>query len=162
MPTAILNNPNWIRTAERLVGGHEVTDLPLDPTYTIASNPILPGYVAVAMNGVIRRADKDLDGGAFLGIFFSEFSSALDETLGLTIPPVVLRGPATMKIFTAALDSGSTYALSNTAVVELVAGDDGKLIPRGANTGPTVATLKKVLSDGIEIELAAPGQEVSE
>lgn len=161
MPTLIVNNPDWVRTMERLVGGSEVTDLPLDSSYTVTANPIYPGRVAVQINGVTKIADKDLDGGAFTGLFFSEFTSALDESIGKTIPPVIVRGPATCKILNAALDSGETYAVTTT-VVELVAGDDGKLIPRGANTGPAVAHLKKVLSDGILVELLAPASEVSE
>jgi len=163
MPTPILNDPNWVRTAEILYRGQEFTGLPLDPTYTIAANPILPGQVVVAVNGRIKIADQALDGGAFLGLMFSEYSARLDETDKKSINPVVIRGPATCKVLNASLDVGSTYALSASAVVELVVGTTtaaGKLIPR-TGTGPTVATLQEVLSDGIVIQLGQPDQEIT-
>ncbi len=155
MPEQILNSPDWIRSAEVLYRGQEFTGIPLKSTYTIAANPIRPGFVAVMRNGAFELADQAIDTGAFFGIFLSERTADLDESAGGTINPVVVRGPGTLKILNAALDSGSTYALSATGVVELVA-VAGRLVPRGAGGGPTVATLNKVSADGIEIQLSEP------
>ncbi len=90
-----------------------------------------------------------------MGIFLSERTADLDESIGGTIPPVVITGPGTVKVLNAALDSGSTYALSATGVVKLVA-VNGKLVPKGAQTGPTVAHLLSVAADGIIVELLQP------
>ncbi len=160
MATAILNNADWVRTAEVLYRGQEYTGTPLKASYTIGANPVRPGFVAVVRNGVAELADNSIDDGAFFGIFLSEFTADLDESQGKTIDPVIVRGPGTMKILNAALDSGSTYALSGSAVVELVA-ESGKLIPRGSQTGPTVAHLLKVESDGIIIELLQPSAQAN-
>jgi len=108
---------------------------------------------------MVKLADKDLDNGAFTGLFYSEFSTDLDQTANKTIPPVLLRGPGTVKIWNAALDSGSTYAVSASAVVELCAGDNGLLIPRGALTGPTVGHLVEVQADGIIVNLLQPSSQ---
>ncbi len=155
MPTAILNNADYVRSAEILYRGQEFTGVPLKASYTIGANPCRPGFVAVIRNGIVELADQAIDVGAFFGLFLSEFTNDLDETDKKSIPPVLIRGPATVKVLNAALDSGSTYALSATAVVELVA-VAGKLVPRGVQTGSTVATLLKVASDGIEVQLNAP------
>lgn len=123
MPEQILNNPDWVRTAERLsstVG--EYTHTPLRADYTIQANPIRPGFVAVMRNGVFELADQAIDGGAFFGLFLSERTVDLDESAGGTLPPTVLQGPGPVKVLNAALDSGSTYALSATGVVEMCGG----------------------------------------
>jgi hypothetical protein len=155
MPSQILNNADWVRTAEVLYRGKEFTGVPFKASYTLAANPIRPGFVAVIRNGAVELADTAIDNGAFMGIFLSERTTDIDESNGGTIPPVIVTGPGTMKILNAALDSGSTYALSATGVVELVA-VAGKLVPRGAQTGPTVAHLLNVAADGIIVELLQP------
>jgi len=158
MAEQILNNPNWVRKAEMLYGGQEYTGTPLKASYTPAANPILPGMVAVIVNGEVRIADENEAGGAFLGIFYSEFSTDLDETDKKTIAPTIIRGPATVGILNAALNSEKTYALSGSDVVELVA-EKGFLVPRAAQTGPTVATLTQVQSDRIIVQLNSPMSE---
>ncbi len=155
MPSQILNSPDWVRTAEILYRGKEFTGIPFKSTYTLAANPIRPGFVGVIRNGQVELADQAVDSGAFMGIFLSERTSDLDESIGGTIPPVVVTGPGTLKVLNAALDSGSTYALSATGVVELIA-VLGKLVPRAAQAGPTVAHLLSVAADGIIIELLQP------
>lgn len=156
MSTMILNNADWFRTVERQHGCQEYTGTPLKSSYVVGSNPCRPGNVAVIRNGAVELADDAIDGGAFFGLFYSEFTSDLDETQGKTIDPVLLRGPGTVKVWNAALDiGGSTYALSGTQPVDLCV-DGGKLVPRGLLTGPTVAQLLHVHSDGIVILLNAP------
>ncbi len=147
----VLNNADWFRTAERQLSGTEVAHLPLKAGVT----SVVPGTVAATANGEVLKADKDVDGGAFYGIFLSEVSTDVDELIGGTIPPTVVTGPALMWIHESALDGASTYALGATTG-DLVAGDDGVLVPRGANTGPTVALLQEVVSDGIIVHLLAP------
>ncbi len=154
MPNAILNNADWQRSAEILYRGQEYTSEPLKSSYTPAANPIRPGFVAVIRNGIVELADQAVDNGAFFGLFYSEITTDLDELDRKSIPPVLIRGPGTVKVLSAALDSGSTYAVSAATVVELIA-VNGKLTPRAAQTGPTVAHLTKVLSDGIQVQLLA-------
>jgi len=154
MATGILNNADWVRSCEILQRGLEYTHEPLKASYTIAANPIRPGMVGGFINGQVELADQGKAGGAFFGLFLSEFSSELDESQNKTIPPVLVRGPATCKVLNAALGAG-TFALDANDVVELVA-VNGKLTPRGGETGPTVAYLHKVLPDGIEVQLREP------
>lgn len=161
MATGILNNADWVRSCEILYRGQEYTGTPFKASYTVAANPVRPGNVAVIRNGVVELADTTIDGGAFFGLFLSEYSADLDESIGKTIAPVIVRGPGTCKVLNAALDSGSTYALSAANVVELIA-VAGKLVPRAAQTGPTVATLIAVQSDGIIVQLNAPANEAAE
>jgi len=155
VPNAILNNPNWFRTVEKLDSLQEFQGPPLAAAYTLAANPILPGQVMVLVNGEFRLADQALAGGAFFGLMYSEFSLALDETDNKTTPPVVLRGPGTAYVHESVLTTPPALALNAGDVVELVA-VAGKLAIRGAQTGPTVAFLNLVLDDKIEISLRAP------
>jgi hypothetical protein len=163
MPEQILNNPDWVRTAERqssTVG--EFTGPLFDPSYTTAANPVRPGMVAAIINGVVKIANSTLDGGTYTGLFLSERTADLDESIGGTIPPVILQGPGPVKVLNAALDSGSTYAVGASTETDLVVGTGGaagKLVPRpGANTQPAVAKLTKVMADGIEVMLLPPAQ----
>jgi len=158
MAEQILNNPNWVRGVEMLYPGQEYTGSPLKASYTPAANPILPGMVVALIDGEIRIADKGEAKGAYLGLMFSEFSTDLDETDGNTIDPVVIRGPATCGVLNKSLNSGKTYAVSNSEVVELIA-VEGKLVPRETvkeSEAPTVATLTEVQSDRIIVQLQEP------
>ncbi len=88
MPSAILNNADWVRTAERLANSvTEFTGVPFKSTYTVAANPVRPGFVAVIRNGQVELADQAIDTGAFFGLFLSERTADLDESIGGTIPP---------------------------------------------------------------------------
>lgn len=152
----VFNNPDYVRNMEVLYRGNEYTGSPLDPALNTLTTPIIPGMVAVLLNGTVTHADSVLDDGAFKGLFLSEVSSQLDELNNKDLPPVVVTGPGTCKVRNAALDPASTYAVSPTGVVELVVGTglaSGRLKPRGAETGPAVAHLEQVLPDGILIAL---------
>ncbi len=87
MSMAVLSNADYVRTAERLIGGHEESFWPFKASYTKAANPVRPGNVAVLRNGALELADQAIDTGAFMGIFYSEFNADLDESDGNTIPP---------------------------------------------------------------------------
>jgi len=156
MPSQILNNADWIRTCEILYRGREFTGVPLAAAYNIIDNPIRPGFVAHIVNGEVRLADQDLDGGGFFGLFLSEYSAELDESDGKTIDPVLVQGPGTCYVWNEVLDNaGPAFALAAGETVHLVA-VDGRLRVRAAEAGPSVGTLTKVLSDRIEIQLNAP------
>src|SRR5687767_5875236 len=103
----LLNNPDWVRSAEVLYRGQEYTGTPLDPdpaNLDLATTEIFPGMVAVIVNGLVRLADPAVAGGAFKGIFLSEISRELDEITGADVPPVIVTGPGLMKIMNKALD----------------------------------------------------------
>jgi len=152
-PSAILNSPDWIRTVEPLYRVQQFTGAPLAAAIgTPAAAPILPGQVVNLVNGEIVLADQGVDGGSFFGLMFSEYSSTIDETEGKTIDPVVLLGPGTVYVWNTVVTTPPALATAPGAVVELVA-VAGHLKVRGAETGPTVATLNQVLSDRIEIQL---------
>jgi hypothetical protein len=161
VPSAILNSPNWIRSVEKLYPGQEFTGIPLAPSYNALTNPVYPGQVLHVVNNQVVLADQGTDSGKFFGIMYSEVSAIIDELQGNTITPVIIRGPATVTVNNlnsaggALLISSPALILSATTTVELVA-VGGLLKVRGAETGPTVATLNNVLSDRIEIQLAAP------
>jgi hypothetical protein len=152
MPTAILNDPDWIRTAEILYRGQEYTGELLDPAINNLVTPVLPGMVAVVQNGVVKIA---ADGGDFFGLFLSEHSARLDESDKKTIPPVLIRGPGTVRVWNTALDSGSTFALAAGNVVDLTA-KGGKLSTTAGAGLAKVASLTQVLPDSIIVQLNAP------
>lgn len=153
----VFNNPDYQRSAEVLYRGQEYTGTPWDPALDLTATPVRPGMVAVLLNGTVTIASGAVAGGAFLGLFLTEVTAQLDESNNKDLSPTVVTGPATMKILNAALDGASSYAVAAGSVVELVVGTGlaaGKLVPRpGGNTQPTVATLTKVMADGIECRL---------
>lgn len=153
----VFNNPDYIRTMEVLYRGSEYTGTPWDPALDLVAEPVRPGMVAVLLDGTVTIADSALAGGAFLGLFLTEVTAQLDESNNKDLAPVVVTGPGTCKILNAALDPASSYAVAAGAVKELVVGTGaakGRLIPRpGGNTQPTIATLTKVMADGIEVRL---------
>lgn len=145
----------YVRPLEKLLGGIEVADFPLKSTYTTADE-ITPGKVAVLMDGEWVLADDTTADGAFTGLFMTHTDTTIgDETAGGLTNPVVLVGPAIVKLESSVLGTGS-WATSASDVVELVAAG-GKLQPRAAEVTPTVAHLQKVNSDGsVIIQLLAP------
>jgi len=151
MPTAIFNDADWIRTCEILYRGQEYTGEPLDAAIDILATPVLPGMVAVIQNGTVRIAGA---GGDFFGLFLSEASARLDESDKKTIPPVLVRGPGTVRVFNDALDPGTTWALAAGDVVAVRSTAAGRLAIGG--TGSVVGTLTQVLPDSIIIQLNAP------
>lgn len=148
----------YVRPAEKLLGGVEVADFPLNSSYTPSGNPIRPGMVAVLLDGMWSIADHAAAGGAFTGLFLTEINATIgDETAGGMTNPVVLQGPATVKLLPAVLET-DTWATSGSDVIELVA-HAGKLKLRSGSetTQPTIAHLLKVNSDGsVIIQLMAP------
>ena len=152
----VLNNASWRRSCKKLLGGKEYCAEPLQTSPALAT--ITPGWVGVVINGVVKLADKDLDGGAFTGIFFTEKSSTLDE-ITETGKPVLVTGEGNTVVWIgkeALGGSTSGFTLNATQTVDLVVGDDGVLVTRGELTGPTVAKLLAVDSDGITIHLMSP------
>jgi hypothetical protein len=161
VPQGIFNNPNWFRTLDILYVENEFTGIPFAPSINPITNPAYPGMVVHVVNNQVVLADQAVDGGKFFGLLFSEVSSAIDECQGGTIPPVIIRGPATCNVFNLNSVGGNLVApapspaLSATGAVDLVA-VAGLLKVKGAESGPAVATLNNVLSDRIEVQLAAP------
>lgn len=145
----------WERSVEKLLKCTEVSDYPLNSTYTVAANPITPGMVAVLLDGEWCIADDLLADGAFHGLFYSSFNAAANE-IADGINPVVLVGPGTVRVKTPALDAQAVYATNAADAVELIA-QAGILTPRAAEVTPTVAILEVVEPNGdIIVHLNAP------
>ena len=159
MSSRIFDNVDWFRTVERLFDCQEYNGTPLADDHDFTTD-WLPGQVVTILDNEVLLADDNTAAGAFQGLLYSEISADIDETNRGDTTPVILRGPGTAKVWNAALDDGATYATSGSDVVELVA-VSGKLVPRAAETTPTVAHLLKVESDHIVVQLMAPDSNTS-
>ena len=108
MTSTQVTTPGWHRGVEDLYPGNNDASLSWGSYDKTTNGDFLSGHVVTIKAGTGNEVAK-ATGGAFRGIMFTENSSELDESLGKSVPSVIV-GNTLLRIFRRSLKAGHPYA----------------------------------------------------